>query len=415
LASRRADGARRARRAAVHTAAIGIAALGLAACATRPHYGVATTIVTPKGNCDGSRVVPIGVAIDLSGSEAGLGQEFLAGLRIAVAQVNRSHGVMRSHACLELLYKDTKGDGHVSKRAIDDLVNEEGVAYLVAPLASPEIQFSGPDLAKDGIPTASFSSFDQTYQPHHYPQLFPLAASTTTVATAMVSFAHSRGWGRVAIVATDDPAAREGAAEVTDAARRAGLAVTGSVTASRGTDTTATLEQLRLAGPDAVALVGDSPDVAAVLSARAKLGWHVPVVAEAIAADRSVVVPVGLAGLDNVFAVVPRAIVVGRQAPLDPALDSLREQVRTLLHAPRLDGSLGPYAQAADAISMFASVANSINSTAPGPIRTYLENANFQGVLASYSFTTDAHDGIGADQVTVAPVSSLSDGVFGSP
>jgi branched-chain amino acid transport system substrate-binding protein len=391
-----------------------MAALGLAACATRPHYGVATTIVTPKGNCDGSRVVPIGLAIDLSGAGAGLGQEYLDGLRIAVEQVNRSHGVLRSRACLELLYKDTKGDVRVSKRAIDDFVNEEGVAYLVAPLTSPEIQFAGPDLAKDRVPTASFSSLDQTYQPHHYPQLFPLAASTTTVATTMVAFAHSRGWARVAVAAADDPAARMGAAEVTDAARRAGLAVTGSVTASPAANVTA-LEQLRRAAPDVVVLTGDSPDVASLLSARAKLGWQVPVVAQAVAADRSVIAAVGLAGLDNVFAVVPRLLVVGQQTPLDPALDTLRGQVRRLLHVPRLDGSVGPYVQAADAISMFASVANSINSTAPGPIRTYLENANFQGVLASYSFTTNAHGGIGSDQITVAPVSSLSDGVFEAP
>jgi ABC-type branched-subunit amino acid transport system substrate-binding protein len=392
-----------------------VATLGLAACATRPHDGVATTTLTPKGNCDGSRVVPIGTALDLSGAEAGLGREYLDGLRIAVEHVNRSHGVLRSHACLELLYKDTRGDARVSRRAIDDLVNAEGVAFLVAPLASSEIQFAGPDLARAGIPTASFSSLDQAYQPHRYPQLFPLATSTTTVATTMVSFAHSRGWLRVAVGATDDPAARTGAAEFTDAARRAGLAVTGSATALPGTDETTTLEQLRRTGPDVVVLIGDSLDVATVLSARAKLGWQVPVVAEAVAADHSVVAAVGLARLDNVFAVVPRAVVVGPQTPLDPALASLRGQVRTLLHVSRLDGSLGPYAQAADAISMFASVADSINSTAPGPIRTYLENANFQGVLASYSFTTAAHDGMGSDQITVAPVSSLSDGLFGAP
>jgi len=392
-----------------------MAALGLAACATRPHYGVATTVVTPKGNCDGSRVVPIGTALDLSGAGAGLGQEYLDGLRMAVEQVNQSHGVLSSHACLELLYKDTSGDVRVTNRAIVDLVNEEGVAFLVAPLASSEIQFAGPDLAKVGVPTASFSSLDQTYHPDRYPQLFPLAAPTTTLATTMVSFARSRGWTRLAVVATDDPAARMGATEAADAARRAGLAVTGSVTASAGTDATTTLEQLRRATPDGVILIGDSLDVATVLSARAQLGWQVPVVAEGIAADPSVVAAVGLARLDNVFAVVPSALVGRQQTPLDQAIIGLRDHVRTLLHVPRLVGSLGPYAQAADAISMFTSVANSIDSTAAGPIRTYLENANYQGVLASYSFTTDAHDGIGPDQLTIAPVSSLSDGLFETP
>jgi hypothetical protein len=46
-------------------------------------------------------------------------------------------------------------------------------------------------------------------------------------------------------------------------------------------------------------------------------------------------------------------------------------------------------------------------------VRTYLENANFQGLLASYAFTSDAHTGMGSEQLTVAAVNSLSDGLFG--
>ena len=61
---------------------------------------------------------------------------------------------------------------------------------------------------------------------------------------------------------------------------------------------------------------------------------------------------------------------------------------------------------------MFASVANDVHTIAPGPVRTYLENANFQGVLGSYSFATDSHSGLGPDQVAVVPVSSLADGLF---
>ena len=77
-------------------------------------------------------------------------------------------------------------------------------------------------------------------------------------------------------------------------------------------------------------------------------------------------------------------------------------------------GSIIPYAQAADAISMLASVGAGIHTVNPGPVRTYLENANFQGLLASYAFTSDAHTGMGSDQLTVAAVSSLSDGLFGA-
>jgi branched-chain amino acid transport system substrate-binding protein len=389
------------------------AALGLAACATLPQYGVATITVTPHGSCDTSRVVPVGVSLDLSGRQAQLGHEYLSGLEMAVDQVNHSRGVLRYHDCLELLYKDTRGDVRVANRGIVDLVNQEGVDFLVSPVTPSEIQFAGPDLAKAGVPTASFSSLDETYDPRRYPQLFPLAASTNAVATTMTSFVRSQRWTRVATVATDDSVGQRGAAEVTEAVKRAGAVVTGSMVVTPGIGSAASvLRRLRQTAPDVVVLLGDSLDVGDVLKARASLDWKVPVVAQAVAADRSVVAAVGFANLDDVFAVVPQAVVVQRR-PLDPAVLALRDQVRNLLQVPRLNGSIIPYSQAADAISMLASVANGIHSIAPGPVRTYLENANFQGLLASYSFTSDAHTGMGSDQLTVAPVTSLSDGVFG--
>jgi hypothetical protein len=76
-------------------------------------------------------------------------------------------------------------------------------------------------------------------------------------------------------------------------------------------------------------------------------------------------------------------------------------------------GSIISYARAVDAVGMLGSVATGIHTVNPGPVRTYLENANFQGLLASYTFTSDAHTGMGSDQLTVASVNSLSDGLFG--
>jgi hypothetical protein len=159
--------------------------------------------------------------------------------------------------------------------------------------------------------------------------------------------------------------------------------------------------------------MGDAPGVAAVLDARSASGWDVPVVAEAAAADPAVVSAVGPARLDRVFAVVPSATVAG-SSPFDPNLLALRDEVRRALGGSPLVGSIVPYAQADDAIAMFASSANDVHTIAPGPVRTYLENANYQGVLASYTFAPDSHGGMGPDQVTVAPVSSLSNGLFGA-
>jgi branched-chain amino acid transport system substrate-binding protein len=388
-----------------------VTAIAVAACAPLPHVGTATTVLAPHGSCDHSRVVPVGAALDLSGPGAAMGQEYLRGLRLAVEQVNDHRGVLSSHACLELMYKNTRGSGAANSRAILDLVNTEGDAFIVAPLSAGEVQAAGADLARDGVPTASFSGIGTIYDPHRYPQLFPLAAPVGVTAAAMTSFAKARGWSRVAVLATADSDGALGAGAATDAVHRAGLVLTGSGTAAPSVATA--LARLRAASPDVVLVMGGAPGVAAVVDARSASGWDVPVVAEAAAADPAVVSAVGPAHLDGVWAVVPRAIVAG-SLPFDPNLLALRDAVRRALGGPPLVGSIVPYAEAEDAISMFASSANDVHTIAPGPVRTYLENANYQGVLASYSFTPDSHGGMGPDQVTVVRVSSLSNGLFGA-
>jgi ABC-type branched-subunit amino acid transport system substrate-binding protein len=385
----------------------------VSACTTRPQYGVATTALTPHGNCDAARIVPVGAALDLSGPEAQLGHEYLTGLEMAVDQINHSQGLLHYHDCMELLYKDTGGNNHVASRAILDLVNEEEVAYLVAPFQASEIRFAGRDLAGAVVPTASFSSLDETYDPHRYPKLFPLAPSSGAVATTMVSFARSQRWTRIGIVATGDAAGGQGAADAVSVARRDGLAVAGSLSLAPGIDSArSALQRLQQSGPDAVLVMGDSPDVADVLKARTTLGWNVPVIAEDVAGDGGVLEAVGSGHLGGVFAVVPQAVVRG-QKPLDPAVLSFSHDLRRRLGGSPGTGSIIPYAKAVDAISMLGSVATGIHTVNPGPVRTYLENANFQGLLASYAFTSDAHTGMGSEQLTVAAVNSLSDGLFG--
>jgi branched-chain amino acid transport system substrate-binding protein len=415
LVPRRPDRSGQPRRGAVGALTLALAAiLALGACATLPQYGVATTAVTPHGNCDSSRIVPIGAALNLSGAAGELGQEYLRGLEIAVDQINHSRGLLHYHDCLELLYKDTRGDGHVASRAILDLVNQEGVAFLVSPFLESEIQVAGRDLANAVVPTGSFSSLDRTYDPHRYPKLFPLAASSSAVAATMASFARSRGWTRIGVVAAGDVAGRQGTSDAVQAARRAGVVLAGSLSLAPGVDgATSGLRRLQPSAPQAVLIMGDSPDVADALKARATLGWNVPVIAQDVAGDRSVLDAVGSGSLGGVFAVVPQAV-VRQQRPLDPAVVALTNDVRSRMGVRQLTGSIIPYARAVDAISMLGSVATGIHSVNPGPVRTYLENANFQGLLASYAFTSDAHTGMGPDQLTVAAVSSLSDGLFGA-
>jgi len=393
--------------------AAAVLAVALAACTAPPRFGVSTTVVTPTGTCDTSRVVEIGASLALSGSQGPLGREYLTGLKMAVAHVNSTGGVLTHHQCLELLYKDDGGSVPVAQRAVADLVDEEQVNFIVSPILSPQVKGASATLARSNIPATSFSSLDQTFRRAASPWTFPLASSSTVTTTAMIAFAQTQGWHRLAVVATDDPVGRQGAASLAASAARRGLVVTAEEFIPPTGRADQIIRRLRATHPDGVALVGDTLAVTAALRARAALAWDVPVVASSIAIDPNVVNAVGAGGLAGVEVVVPQAI-VAQPGISDADVRAFRDALRT--QAPRsLTGSIVPFAQGYDAISMLASAVQSVHSLAAANIRTYLESANYQGLLASYTYTASTHTGIPGNQQVTVPASGLSDGLFPSP
>jgi len=390
-----------------------VGALCLSACSVRKQYGVATTVVSPKGTCDSSRIVEIGAALDLSGPQASLGREYLAGVRMAVAQVNQSGGVLKNHRCLELLYKNTEGSPKIADKAVLDLVNNEVVAFLVAPFGASEVTSSGADLGLAGVPTVSVSSLDTTTRTKPYPQMFPVTPPESVLAHAAISYARSRHWTSVAAVGEDNPAGAEGVADFSSDAAKAGLIVTGT---AHGADIGSELQTLQGGNPQGLFVAGDDLGVGAILSARQSSGWNVPVVAGPVAADAAVVGELGSAGAAGVSVVAPKALVVSgaNGVPSDPTMVAFLAALRRQEGSSAFNGSVGPYAQAYDGIELLAYVGTSINSVHPGDIRTFIENANYQGLLANYNYTSGAHIGVDTSQVKVVALSSLSGGLFHS-
>jgi len=370
-------------------------------------------VVTPKGTCDGSRIVEVGAALDLSGPQAALGREYLAGIRMALAQVNQSGGVLKNHRCLELLYKNTEGNVRIADKAVLDLVNNEVVAFLFAPFGAAEVTASGADLGLAGVPTVSASSLDATTRTKPYPQLFPVTPPESVLARKAVSYARAQHWTSVAAVGEDNPAGAEGVADFSADATKAGLSVTGT---AHGSHIQSELQTLQAGSPQGLFVAGDDLGVGAILSARRSLGWTVPTVAPAVAADASVVGGLGSAGAAGVSIVAPTALVVSGPTgvPSDPSMVAFLAALRRQQGPTAFTGWVGPYAQAYDGIELLAYVGSSIDSVHPGDIRTFIENANYQGLLANYNYTSGSHTGVDASQLKVVALSSLSGGLFHS-
>ncbi len=116
------------------------------------------------------------------------------------------------------------------------------------------------------------------------------------------------------------------------------------------------------------------------------------------------------ATVNGVQVIVPKSLVISRHVPV--SLESFRARVLGTLHQARLGGAITPYAQGYDALEVFANAANGVNADDTGSIRTFIENANFEGLLGTYDYTSSVHGGLAASQLTVAPLGSLSNGFY---
>jgi ABC-type branched-subunit amino acid transport system substrate-binding protein len=398
---------RRPRGAVVSLVGVAMAmAMAMTGCHTAPRLGVPTAVYPVEGHCDTSAVVEVGASLPLSGSDSAAGRAQLLGLELGVNGVNAAGGVLTSHRCLELLYKDDRSDPAVNNQALLDLVNQEKVSFLVGPFQALENPANRNHIGALGTTAASYSALTVTFKPDEFPNTFPIASSMEDQATVLVAAAKRQHLDRVAIVRSSSEVAAEGATAFRSDARPAGLTITAStfVVDSRAAATSAWTD-LGAGHPSAVVVFDSGSTLAPLLTARRGSGSTLPVLASTQSAP---VLPT--AAVNGVQVIVPKSLVVSRHVPF--SLESFRARVLRTLHQALLSGPITPYAQGYDALQLFASAANGVNAYDPGSIRTFTENANFEGLLGTYDYTSSDHEGLAASELTVAPLDSLSNGLY---
>jgi branched-chain amino acid transport system substrate-binding protein len=367
---------------------------------------VPTTVYQVEGHCDTSAVVEVGASLPLSGPDSVDGHAQLLGLELAVNEVNATGGVLTAHRCLELLYKDDRSDPAVDNQALLDLVNQERVSFLVGPFLALDNPANLDHIGALGTTAASYPSLAVTFKPSEFPNTFPIASSMADQASVLVAAAKRQHLDRIALVRSNSDVAAEGATAFLSDARSAGLTVTATtfVIHSRAV-TTSAWAHIGAGHPSAVVVFDNGTALAPLLAARRNVGSTVPVLA-----STPEVPALPAADVSGVEVVVSQSLVVSRHVPA--SLASFRARVLRTLHQTRLSGPITPYAQGYDALQLFASAANGVNADDPGSIRTFIENANFEGILGTYDYTSSDHEGLAASQLAVVPLSSLSDGLY---
>ncbi len=397
---------RRPRGAIVSLVGVTVAAMILTSCQTAPRRGVATTVYPVRGHCNTSAVVEVGASLPLSGPDRAAGRAQLLGLELGVDGVNAGGGVLSAHRCLELLYKDDRSDPAVDNQALLDLVNQEKVSFLVGPFLALDDPANVDHIGALGTASASYSALAVTFKPSEFPDNFPVASSITDQAGVLVATAKRQHLDRVALVRSSSQVAAEGASAFRSKARSAGLTV-GATTFVVDSPTAARSAWTALSAghPSAVVVFDSGSTLAPLLTARRSAGSSLPVLASS---PSTPVLPA--AAVNGVQVIVPKTLVVARHVPA--GLESFRARVLRALHQTQLDSPLTTYAQGYDALHLFASAASGVNAYDAASIRTFLENANFEGLLGTYDYTSTAHQGLAPTQLTVSPLDSLSNGLY---
>lgn len=392
-------------------AAVVLGAGALAACQGPNTDAVPTTVVAPPPGCDTGRVTVIGASLDLSGPGAALGHQYLTGLEMGIAKVNAGNGVPPRNSCFELEYKDNRGNPAIDTQAMLDLVNVEKAGVVVGTfLAASTASYLG----SLGVTAISLSNQAITFEPTTYPYTFPMTASMPSEAFVMAKELKKARVRRVAVVVTADVASREGAAHLGALSSSDGFRIVGRASVGpSGAGAAGALAALRASRPEALVVLDDSGAVASVLAARQAMGWRVPVLAGPDATTTAVAGRLG-AATRGISVVVPSGAVVKAGLGSGSTL-SFRARLLARLHTGSLRGSIIPYAETYDAMTMLGSAANGSMGVVASDVQSFLQNANYQGVLASYTYTSGAHTGVSAANQVVVPLASLSNGVLRAP
>jgi branched-chain amino acid transport system substrate-binding protein len=108
----------------------------------------AMTVATGAGAADPIR---IGVVNEITGAQAEAGVFTVNGIKLALEEINKAGGVLGRQ--LDLRIEDNGSTNPGTVLAFSKLTSEGGIAAIIGPIRSTQIQAASPTIAKGGIPT----------------------------------------------------------------------------------------------------------------------------------------------------------------------------------------------------------------------------------------------------------------------
>ena len=361
---------------------------------------VAFSVLAFAGISAAAEPIKIGVAGPFTGGSSSMGVSMRDGVRLAVAEINKSGGVLGRQ--LLVVERDDEAKNERGVQIAQELISKEKVTAAVGyintgvALASQRFFQEAKIPVMNNVATGSIITQQFKDQPDNY--IFRNAAHDSIQAPMIVEEAITRrGFKKVAILADSTNYGQLGREDLEKALAAKGLkAVAVEKFNIKDVDMTAQLLKAKEAGADAVLTYGIGPELAQIANGMTKLGWKVPMVGSW---TLSMANYIDNAGPGGEGARMPQTFI---QEPTTPKRQAFIINYLKTFNPKnaRIDSPVSA-AQGYDSIYLLAAAIKQANSTDGPKIKAALEDLKtpVEGVVTTYNkpFTAKDHEAITAN------------------
>ena len=344
--------------------------------------------------------IKIGVDGPFTGGSSSMGVSMRDGVRLAVAEINKSGGVLGRQ--LQLVERDDEAKNERGVQIAQELINKEKVAVAVGyintgvALASQRFYQEAKIPVMNNVATGSLVTHQFDDQPENY--IFRNAAHDSIQAPMIVEEAITRrGYKKVAILADSTNYGQLGREDLEKALALKGVKpVAVEKFNIKDVDMTPQLLKAKEAGAEAVLTYGIGPELAQIANGMTKLGWKVPMIGSWTLSMANFIDNAGPGGEG---ARMPQTFI---QEPTTPKRQSFIISYLKMFNPKnaRIDSPVSA-AQGYDSIYLLAAAIKQAGSTDGPKIKAALEDLKtpVEGVVTTYTkpFTAKDHDAITAN------------------
>lgn len=349
--------------------------------------------------------IKIGLIAPLSGPLAASGEAIQRGMLVAINEVNREGGALGRP--LAVVARDIQNDKAAGVEALRELVREHSIVTVFGGIYSPVMLAQLDAIHELRIPLinpwGSVTAITKNGRNPNY--AFRVSVSDEYADEFLARYVlEVVGARRPAIIADTTAWGDSNVAGLTEWLARLGAVPAGIERFDQGdTNMSRQLNRLQTAGADALLMVANAPEGAAIARGMATLGWRVPVVSHwGISGGRFV----ELAGVENADGVLTLQT-YSFWGPLSAKGEAVLRAYHARFGTRRVEEVLAPVgvAHGYDGIHLLAQAIKQAGSTEGPKVRGSLERLQpYDGLVKRYAppFTPERHDALQAEDYMMA-------------